>query len=257
MSCYLEMNDALIKCCELYYNNNHDNEYNNTILKEYGLKIEDYEINIDEIIKIPTKFRKYLIKTMKENINLIESKYISYHKYNLKYDIYDEKIKTLYLGSDYFEFNEFENNIPETITHLKIFGYNNECQYRILDMLPNSIKHLTLIGCEIINLDNLPNSIKYLEINGCYNTNNSLILNNIPNSVEVLKIDEEIKELIFPFNLKKIYFDYGIPLHRIENVEKIRKENCVLKLFYDDFENNYDEESEKIKFKNVELTEVY
>lgn len=65
MSCNLEMNDALIKCCELYYNNNHDNEYNNTILREYGLKIEDYEINIDEIIKIPTKFRKYLIKTMK------------------------------------------------------------------------------------------------------------------------------------------------------------------------------------------------
>jgi hypothetical protein len=238
----------LLDCHNMYNGNDIEikHNYDNSSLNAHGLILQGYEINIEQIIKIPTRFREHIIDKMNEDINLIESKYIKYDLYE-KYDnIYDEELKTLSINCD--DFMELNNNFPETITHLRIYGDNNISTLN-LDYLPNTITHLTL-NCEICNLDNLPNSIEYLEITKCYNKNDNINLDNIPNSIRTLKIDDYcVKELNkFPTKLNKIYFDYPPRLNH-KDTEILRKENKILKLFHDDFDNNYDEETNKLQIK--------
>lgn len=241
-----EISDWLLDCEKMSVGVvvNNINQYDNAHLRENGLLLQGYEINVEEIIRFSTRFRKYLIEEMNEDINIIESKYINYNSTKNNCDI---KSKTLFLVGE--EIVKFESGIPELITHLKIKNYDNSTQYRILDYLPNTITHLTLYECEINDLDNLPNSIKYLEITQCFN-NNEIKLNNLPNSIEVLKIDECVKKINkFPKKLNKIYFDYGVkPKH------KLRVNNKILKLFYGD-DNNFDEKLNCYKYQNIKLVD--
>ena len=139
------------------------------------------------------------------NMNIIESKNIPYYLFNHdNWNEINDDIKAVFFKTDI----QVElNNIPSFITHIKLYdiGYTPN-----LDYLSNTIKHLSLQLCFINgNLTNLPNSLSYLELLNCSNDEVNYIkpedLDNIPDSIEVLCIDNNVIKLNkFPKNLPYI-----------------------------------------------------
>lgn len=108
-------------------------------------------------------------------------------------------------------FNKSLDNLPSTLKHLRIQKYN-EVGYNIfnqpIDYLPHGLETL-IIGFNIVfnqTLDNLPSTLKTLHI---YNKKSIQDINNLPDSIEELRIDifEYDKTFKLPKNLKSMYIN--------------------------------------------------
>lgn len=172
------------------------------------------------------------INKLPENLECIQFPYLS----NFNYEIpLCNKLKHLEIGQHsniklkikinnkleclicYFKFED-EIFLPTTIKSLTLY-YNN--QY-IIDNLPNSIEELTLgWWWNNLKLDNLPNLVKKIDLERI-SKNVMLNLNNLPNSVEILKLPNQYNDEILkiPLNLKIIHCNKKYKY--IKNFKKIK-----------------------------------
>lgn len=125
-------------------------------------------------------------------------------------------LKKLFLGE---KFNQLLDFLPESLTHLEFFKFNEYSQP--LNNLPRGLEYLDLGYCNnyIYPIQNLPNSIKYLKI-GKFN----LEIKNFPDCLEKLVIGSSVY-----FNLKKKYnLTSGYDnFYELEHFGSYNKENNI------------------------------
>lgn len=193
---YIESNDLLInKNFNVYYNN-----YYNICkwLKYEGPKLNNDIIMINQNIpNIPIDLSNLYCREfiMNKNINndIIVPIYIKLIKLSRKYNnniinINDTQCECLIMGE---LFNK-KICLPNTIIYLEIgLNFNKEIY------LPNKLKYLILHNNNNNIIDYLPNSVEYLKIYYHYNSLNhsncnKYNLNDLPNSIKILTVDENL-----------------------------------------------------------------
>ncbi len=128
-------------------------------------------------------------------------KIIQFYKYKYEIDNLPDKLESLYLGT-----NLVVNNLPMFLQKLSITGvsdnYNN-----LLNCLTEGLEQLDLLFSKDYSykLNNLPNSLKILKINNNVLGNNKLFTNFLPSQLESLSLFSiKISDIIeyIPKNLK-------------------------------------------------------
>jgi hypothetical protein len=130
-----------------------------------------------------------------------------------------------------------KEDIPKSTIHLMV-SHNYD---KFLNDIPDTINELTIFTTNKLFYCNMPNGIKIININLVTLRDYNIILDNLPISLEKIRVNDYSKYTEFEF-LEKNIEDYSIELRRRYNLLSIIKNNIIKKPFGCIITNKYNEE---------------
>ena len=138
------------------------------------------------------------------------------------------------------------DSINEKIPHLKLVLHKNEPlpNYHYLDFLPETVKELSLISSRDTFDYDLNLNLKY-----------DLFLNNLPKSLEILNLQENVKVFLDKVNFKKISV-IGTITENL-NISNSLIEELEIKWIYPSINSNFKRILNKIKSEEYPCVKKY
>lgn len=209
-----EFNSIITQCESLIFANHNKladiERYNNTARYRYHGSYKSSDFNRPIVLK--TNIKKLIVgDKFNKPVELVETlEELHFGESFNQPIVFNNGLKKLTLGEEFAQ----NVNLPSNLIYLGL-KCNNSC---ILNNLPNGIEDLEL--CVDIPLDNLPTGIKKIKL---FNNNYPFELNNLPNTIELLKIPNNYKLKIKHYpNLKIFISNILYPyIHNYKNNDDI------------------------------------
>lgn len=181
----------------------------------FNKNIDNLPFSLENLV-IDSKFFNHSISNLPFNLKQLTIKNLKNINNNINFDYLPISLIDLFISYE-IPTNISVNNLPSNLKKLELFNVIMQKDYEFLN-LPNSLEQLIITSMHNVNLINLPTTLKLLSISAIYQFNITLDIDNLPNSLETLKLcDTTINtnnSLIIidclPINLKKFELCFTI-----------------------------------------------